>query len=377
MKTVTLALCIFLLSASFTFAQVVETVSTHSEIRDGLHTDSLGNVYVASGGASGFTICKYNNQNNQFDPQYISGFQGPVDVDVYQDSLYIVTNYDDNTAVSYNMNTGAHTVIASGLDGPSGIVIDSADNIYVASWGAWPNYSGHQIHRIDASGSVSNYIDTSALYRPQAMTINQAGLLVVFAQQNLYTVNPVDSSLQLWTNVGMKLGHLIFRQQDSCIYGTAIDLHKIIKVDVNGNVTTIAGTTVGYEDGPGNLAKFRNPLGIELSPDEDTLYVSEAGYSTSTGRLRRVILNQTVGVPEYELNNVTLYPNPTSGCFKIENSDNEYIQIELFDHTGKLMTSEAGNAVQVSMDISNYARGSYFVKITRNHQVIMKRLIKL
>ena len=142
-KTLTISfLLLFCFSQSF--SQLVETVVSHSEIRDGLHVDPSGNIYTTSGGLAGFEIGKYDIQTGNFNPLFATGFFGPVDVDVYRDSLLIVTNYDNNTVSSYNLNTGQINVIATGLDGPAGIVIDADENIFITSWGGAPDYAGHQ-----------------------------------------------------------------------------------------------------------------------------------------------------------------------------------------------------------------------------------------
>ena len=64
MSKVILICCIPFCLLSLSFSQIVETVTSHSEIRDGLHTDDQGNIYVASGGFAGFTIGKYDIQSD-------------------------------------------------------------------------------------------------------------------------------------------------------------------------------------------------------------------------------------------------------------------------------------------------------------------------
>lgn len=177
-------------------AQTVETVVTHPKIVDGLYVDTQGNIYTTPGGlVNGTHIGKYDIETESFDPNFAAGFAGPINIAAYQDSLLIVTNYDNNTVYSHNLNTNQNNTITSGLDGPAGIVVDNADNIYISNWGEWPPGAGHQIHRISPSGSVHVYVDSSALYRPQAICINYLNEVIVNSGDNLYKVNAVDSSL--------------------------------------------------------------------------------------------------------------------------------------------------------------------------------------
>ena len=50
--------------------------------------------------------------------------------------------------------------------------------------------------------------------------------------------------------------------------------NKIRKIDTNGNVTTLAGSSEGYADGPGLSAKFSQPSGICVDP-QGNVYVAE------------------------------------------------------------------------------------------------------
>jgi len=65
--------------------------------------------------------------------------------------------------------------------------------------------------------------------------------------------------------------------------------HRVVRFTVGGNLELVAGSLPkGYEDGVGELAKFRRPSGIALSPD-GSLFVSDAtnGYIRSINQGRQ------------------------------------------------------------------------------------------
>lgn len=52
--------------------------------------------------------------------------------------------------------------------------------------------------------------------------------------------------------------------------------HSIRQITPDGTVTTLAGTgRRGYRDGGGDVAQFTLPLGVDIGPDEEYLYVTE------------------------------------------------------------------------------------------------------
>lgn len=371
--------CIFsslllLFLISHTKSQNVETLLSHSELRDGLHVDASGNIYIASGGLAGFGIGKYDVQTKVFDPNFATGFIGPVDVDQYQDSLLIVTNYDNNTVYSHNLKTRKNKTIAAGLDGPSGIVIDGQGNIFVASWGNAPAYAGHQIHKITPSGQLSLYIDSPLLYRPQAMTRDVDGAIVIHSNEKLYKVNPTDSTLQQWVNTDALIGHMVFRERDSCIYATANN--KVLKIRPNGEVIQYAGSVAGYQDGPVASAKFKSLLGIELSPDENTLYVCDSGYGGNIGRLRQINLNSTVGIIELDENEVNIFPNPATQSISIDQGIEQAVRVEIFDTMGKKVLSKTENSAIIQLNTSSFSSGAYLIKMNYSDYIIKKKFIK-
>ena len=80
------------------------------------------------------------------------------------------------------------------------------------------------------------------------------------------------------------------------------------------------------------------------------------------------------------LNNIALYPNPSTGIFTISfsKSTNENVIIEVLDITGrtvKTITANSGiNSTQ--LDLQGLADGVYIARISSNSGIIMKKLIK-
>jgi len=74
--------------------------------------------------------------------------------------------------------------------------------------------------------------------------------------------------------------------------------------------------------------------------------------------------------------NIAVYPNPTGGIFNIE-STNAISSFEIYNSFGKLIYSESGLNRQAikRIDLSDYAKGIYFLKIQTITGVATKKLL--
>ena len=354
-------------------AQVVETLATHPKIKDGMYVDTDGNIYTTSGGwPDGFEIGKYDIDEENFTYNYYTGLNGPIDIDERADGDYIVTNFNNSTVVALDPSNNQITQIASGLDGPAGIAIDEANNIYISNFGAGPLYEGHQIHKITPEGVLSVLADSPLLFRFQAMVFNGEGELIVSSQTSLYKVDTNTGELVEWVDLQtFGFGHMLYRTLDNSIYGTASGEHKIYKIDALGEVTVFAGSVAGYEDGDLETALFNSPLGIEMSPNENIIYV------TDSNRLRKITIDVTLGVAETNLNKLKVSPNPTNnGLLTIYNKNAVDLSMALYDVSGKLLFTKKMNQLQQTLDLSSYTNGMYFLKINDGQNTICKKVIK-
>ena len=84
-----------------------------------------------------------------------------------------------------------------------------------------------------------------------------------------------------------------------------------------------------------------------------------------------------VGVAEHNLDTyLHIYPNPTTGKCIVHNEQDIIEQLEVYDMYGKRLEQHFIRDYQTIIDLSNRASGIYFVRVTTEQGIIIKRLIK-
>ncbi|MEM6261485.1 MAG: gliding motility-associated C-terminal domain-containing protein [Bacteroidota bacterium] len=125
---------------------------------------------------------------------------------------------------------------------------------------------------------------------PHGLAVDGRGMVVVADRWNhkIRLYNPENDSVYTiagtgdigtWDGPGESAQFYspwgIAADEDGVIYVADTKNHSIRKIDLDGNVTTIAGTgQAGVLDGPGPVARFSDPTGIAIHPD-GTLYVCD------------------------------------------------------------------------------------------------------
>ena len=114
-----------------------------------------------------------------------------------------------------------------------------------------------------------------------------------------------------------------------------------------------------------------------LTPN--TSYTFKAFATTASGTTygeEKTFTTEPVGIENHEMNNVVVYPNPTSGVVQIKNEEWRMESVEVYDAYGKLLNTMIVNDHTVTLDLSGYATGTYFVRVTTERGVVTKRVVK-
>lgn len=187
-------------------------VSAQFKWLNGLAVDSLGNVYACDSG---------NDVIRKITP---SG---------------VVTTFAGSGTYSGLDGQG----VAAGFAWPTGIAVDSSDNLYVT------DRDSNRIRKITPSGYVTTIAGSGA-----AGAADGIGVAASFSAPGALTVGPSGN-----------------------IYVADGDTSTIRRVTPAGVVTTIAGSgVVGFSNGVGIAAKFNYPGGITVN-SAGIIYVSDSG----------------------------------------------------------------------------------------------------
>jgi len=131
---------------------------------------------------------------------------------------------------------------------PYDVAVDKAGNAYVA------DYQNSVIRKIDPQGNVTTHAGTGVQGNTDGGTLSARFRLPLGL-----TTTPAGG-----------------------VYVADTYNHRIRRI-AQGNVATIAGTVAGHRDGPGNVARFRYPRGLDVD-GQGVLYVAD----TNNHRIRRV-----------------------------------------------------------------------------------------
>jgi sugar lactone lactonase YvrE len=241
---------------------------------------------------------------------------------------------------------------------PQAIVIDLSDNLYVA------DSSNNRIRKITPFGLVTTFAGSSRGYEdgqgtdaqfnnPLGMTIDSTNNLYVADTQN-NRIRKIDTDGNVTTIAGSTEGYLdgsVTEALFNAPYGIIVDSinnlhvadtgnHKIRIITPAGAVITIAGSTQGFADGDGTSAQFYYPLGITID-SADNLYVTDS-YNH---RIRKIDSNRNVTTIAGSTQGSAPPPNPQFNQpfgIMIDSANNLYVcdransRILKIDSSGKI-----------------------------------------
>ncbi|MFN3587967.1 MAG: hypothetical protein ACK4UP_01210, partial [Spirosomataceae bacterium] len=193
------------------------------------------------------------------------------------------------------------TGAAARFDEPVGVTTDPDGNVYVA------DRLNHRIRKITPAGVVTTIAGSTAGFAdgtginaqfssPNGVTTDAQGNIYVSERDNhrIRKITPagvvttiagstegfadgVSTSAQFNIPFGMTL------DTQGNIYVADYNNHRVRKITSAGEVTTVAGSTLGFANGPVTTAQFFQPIGVVLDT-QGNIYVADFG----SNRIRKI-----------------------------------------------------------------------------------------
>lgn len=119
---------------------------------------------------------------------------------------------------------------------------------------------------------------------------------------------------------------------------------------------------------------------ISVSPNASTTFTVKGTDANGCKNTANVTVNlkDCVGINKYTASTtgVSIFPNPTSGDLTIETHNTAAKTVEVVDLSGRVMLSATGSQETISMNMSSFANGVYYVKIQSNSTTEVVKIVK-
>ena len=319
------------------------------------------------------------------------GFINPMSlVDLTGDQIYdyvIPFIYENLTAINgatgeeiwmYSV-PGAEVYNAPTI-GNFGGIDETPDILTVFLIGDWPHYTSNKIVVLDGKNSTIIYENEECIEQfgtAAALDTNDDGIDEAIIMLNTIELFNPDSSdaivrtqLSLIDVVAQDItGMTPVNDNAMAFYNSALvkDIDGNGKADIiysYSNVVGVSGGDVNTED----YSIFR------LNSFIDGSNISWAGYMGNFSDCTYPLNVTNTEDPNGLSDEIYVYPNPTTGVINIDISDQvEMVDISLTDLLGRTIQTYLGN--QKTLDVSNFPRGAYFLKLNTKNQSISKKIV--
>ncbi len=366
---------------SCAWAQTVSTVLTQEGSRfEGIAWGENGIIYTVDLISNKVFKLSINGDIQPIGPVFNGSLGGTMD----KDNNFYFSEFREGNIIKFKPDD-TYEIYASGLLGPSGILIDEVDSImYVANW------SGNSISKIDMTSDTPTPVTLASgglIKGPDGLAFSPEGDIISanFNDNNIQRIT-TDGVVSNFTTIDASInsGYIVWVKDHYYTTG-ASESGEIYKITTDGEVSVLAGSIEpGFVDGDAASAKFSLPNGIATNSTQDSLIIAE---SNPFGRIRLIsdlgagtVSTSKIGLVE---SSISIQPNPTSDYLylTLDLPQKESLSIHLLDSKGSqldtiLNQENASGKLEVSYHLSEkIVPGIYIVQVKTRDEMMSRKIV--
>ena len=187
--------------------------------------------------------------------------------------------------------------------------------------------------------------------------------------------NRLATTVSLFSQIEGNKGEFGIQSLGAFDDSVTVDLGFNSQVEANMNFEISINKVTGV-----NLENVTVYLLDRVSGVETNLSVANHTFTSINGTFEnrfQLRFERSLGSEDVSINNVSLYPNPTTGKLNIASPNAAISAVAIYDVRGRLVASEVVDTrTQLTMDLSNLESAMYFVQVTTEAGTITKRIAK-
>ena len=261
-------------------------------------------------------------------------------------------------------------------------------------------YQGLVVQVSADNGSTWNPVNGGSISANNVYALALKGTLLFAATDNGIYKNTVGSNS--WTAVSNGLTNLIIKSiyiSGTTIYAgtqgggifkstndgahwteanSGIPLYTNITCFTSSGINIFAGSDHGVFSKT-SMDSIWTSIDSGLIDTSVTVLTASTNYlwagTSSQGVWRRQLTQIITGITEVsETSSFSIFPNPASDNINIETDQN--VSIEILNMEGQIIKSIKQNKNNMSIDISDYSRGMYLIKVKTDKGILIKKFVK-
>lgn len=258
-------------------------------------------------------------------------------------------------------------------------------------WGATINYTNHTVELNVSDGTnLTNLTPSFSLSQGAEAyiggTLQESGITANdFTNTVTYSVNAENGDIQDWyisvseeTVLNDENDILSFSLPEETGVATINNTNHTVEIEIaNGsNITSLTANFALSSQAEAYIGGTLQESGVTSNDFTSPVTYTVEAENGDTQDWTVTVSEAPVGINKISENKISIFPNPTNGKINFEFADNNILEINISDISGKTIIEKNNIQQNETIDLSSYNSGIYIIKIRTNDEIFTTKIVK-